>query len=167
MSEFSVIDKAAGLFERSSGCLLHRDPIVGKCKVLPLGRWKNTLQQEDIGFPYLKLSTQLSMVGVELTSSGQTTRKINCDELKTRVKNTVGSCRSGKHLPLVCRPFSLNSFALSKVWFRTESVDWRQGNIQDISRKCKSWCYQDLLQKQSEVILYMGGGSGGFGSPPC
>ena len=48
MAEFALVDQAAKLFELSSGCVLHCDPLVGKCKVLPLGRWRNTLQQEDI-----------------------------------------------------------------------------------------------------------------------
>ena len=48
MSEFSVIEDAVKLFESSSGNLLHRDSVRGKCKVLALGRWRNTLQQEDI-----------------------------------------------------------------------------------------------------------------------
>ena len=38
MSEFALVDKDANLFERSSSCVLHRDPALGKCKVLPLGR---------------------------------------------------------------------------------------------------------------------------------
>ena len=71
MDEFRIINEAASLFERSSGCLLHRDPIVGKCRVLALGRWRNVLQQKDIGYPYLKLHESLSMLGVELTASWQ------------------------------------------------------------------------------------------------
>ena len=39
MSEFSIIEDAARVFERSSGNLLHRDSVRGKCKVLALGRW--------------------------------------------------------------------------------------------------------------------------------
>ena len=86
MAEFAVVDQAASLFEKSSGCSLHRDPATGKCKVLPLGRWKNNLQQEDIGLPYLKICDSLSMVGVELTASWQSTRKINNDDLQLRVQ---------------------------------------------------------------------------------
>ena len=82
MAEFELVDKAARLFENCSGCKLHRDPAMGKCKVLPLGRWRQTLQQEDIKFPYLRLSSSLSMVGVELTASWQSTRKINNDEIQ-------------------------------------------------------------------------------------
>ena len=80
MAEFALIDHAVTLFEKSSGNHLHRDPISGKCKVLPLGRWRNSLQQEDIGFPHLKITNSLSMVGVELTASWQSTRKTNMDE---------------------------------------------------------------------------------------
>ena len=123
MAEFSIIEDAVKLFEASSGNLLHRDPVKGKCKVLGLGRWRSTLQQEDIRQPHYSLSDRLSMVGVELLASWQRTRKVNNDELLTRVKSTIGSWKSGKFMPLVCRPFSLNSYCLSKVWFRTHSVD--------------------------------------------
>ena len=63
MSEFGLVDRAAKLFELSSGCALHRDPVAGKCKVLPLGRWRRSLQQEDIHFPYMKLCDRLSRLG--------------------------------------------------------------------------------------------------------
>ena len=91
MAEFSLVDHAAKLFELSSGCSLHRNPVKGKCKVLALGRWRRSLQQEDIPFPYLKLSDSLSMVGVELTASWQSTRKLNNDDLQARVQQCIGS----------------------------------------------------------------------------
>ena len=62
MAEFFTIDRACTLFEKSSGCNLHRDPTVGKCKLLPLGRWKGTLQQEDIPLRHMVLSESLEMV---------------------------------------------------------------------------------------------------------
>ena len=81
MSEFTLVDYAVTLFEHSSGNHLHRDPLNGKCKVLPLGRWRNSLQQEDICFLHLKLIESLTMVGVELTAGWQSIRKLNNDEL--------------------------------------------------------------------------------------
>ena len=48
MQEFSLVDFASSLFEKSSGCKLHRDPTSGKCKFIPLGRWRGSLTQEDI-----------------------------------------------------------------------------------------------------------------------
>ena len=53
MQEFSLVDKAMSLFERASGCKLHRDPASKKCKFLPLSRWRGTLQQEDIPCTYM------------------------------------------------------------------------------------------------------------------
>ena len=154
MAEFALVDKAASLFERSSGCMLHRDPVAGKCKVLPLGRWRNSLQQEDIPFQHLKLCDSLSMVGVELTASWQSTRKLNNDDLQQRVQGCIGSWKSGKFMPLVCRPFSINTYCLSKVWFRAGSVDLRALDITAINSKVKSYVYPDLFQKPSEVLLY-------------
>ena len=60
MAEFALVDHAARLFEQSSGKFLHRDPAKGKCKVLLLGRWKGSVEQEDIGFPYLRISDSLA-----------------------------------------------------------------------------------------------------------
>ena len=40
MTEFAVVDHAVSLFERSAGNKLHRSTEGGKCKVLPLGRWR-------------------------------------------------------------------------------------------------------------------------------
>jgi hypothetical protein len=56
MAEFITINEACSLFERSSGCKLHRDPADGKCKFLASGRWKGTFQQEDIPMNYMVLS---------------------------------------------------------------------------------------------------------------
>ena len=149
--------------ESSSGNLLQRDSVRGKCKVLALGRWRNTLQQDDIRQPHFRLSDRLSMVGVELLASWQQTRKVSNDELLARVKSTIGSWKSGKFMPLVCRPFSLNSCCLSKVWFRAHSVDLRAGGITAISSAWKSWLCQDMLEKPSELLLYRPVEDGGLG----
>ena len=81
MNEFTVVDNGSALFEAASGCKLHRDPSSGKVKFLPLGRWKGTLNREDLPVNYIIMSEHLDMVGVKLTASFQKTRKLNCDEL--------------------------------------------------------------------------------------
>ena len=80
-----------------------------------------------------------------------------------RIQNTVGSWRSGKLNPLVARPCSLNSYCLSKIWFRTGSVDLRVSDISYIHTKCKSYLYQDMLQKPSELVLFRPANEGGLG----
>ena len=106
MSEFAVVERAALLFEKSSGNKLHRDPIRGKCKVLLLGRWRGTVEQENIGFPHLRITDSLAFVGVHLQATWQKTRKQNNDELVERVKETIGAWKSGKFMPL-------NSYAVN------------------------------------------------------
>ena len=108
MSGFTTIDKGCTLFEKSSGCKLHRDPATAKCKFLALGRWKGTLQQEDIPLNYMVLTDCLDMVGVELKAGWVQTRKCNGDTIQNRVSSVVGSWKSGKFMDLSSRSFSEN-----------------------------------------------------------
>ena len=91
MAEFFTVDQACSLFEKSSGCKLHRDPNAGKCKFLPLGRWRGTLQQEDIPLRYMVLSESLEMVGAELKATWLQTRKANGDIIQTCFSNTTNA----------------------------------------------------------------------------
>ena len=125
MAEFQLVDTACRLFERSSGCKLHRDPDTDKCKVLLLGRWKGVLQQEDIPLPYLKITDHLDYLGCKLYSDYTATRKVNGEILRKKVKDQIGSWKAGKFLPLTSRPWSINCYCLSKLWYRTSCVDLR------------------------------------------
>ena len=163
MGEFELVDRAAQLFERSSGNRLHRDPNKGKCKVLLMGRWKGTVEQTDIGHPHLRITDSLAFVGVQLQASWIKSRKENNDILVERLRSTINSWKSGKFMPLVSRPFSVNTFALSKVWFRTHIVDLRAQDINSISSVCKGYIYQDMLEKPAEVVLFRNAEQGGLG----
>ena len=94
MAEFSLVDKACTLFEQSSGCQLHRDPTLGKCKILKLGRWRGTVSQEDIPLRYLVISESLEMVGVELKATWLQTRKANGDIVQSRVSDLIKAWKS-------------------------------------------------------------------------
>ena len=123
MDEFLLLDQAMSLFEKASGCQLHRDPATKKCKFLPLARWRGTLQQEDIPCQYMAISDHLDMIGVELRATWTQTRKHNGEALQSRVDNTIKLWRSGKFMNLTMRSWSLNTYFLTKPWFRTHSVD--------------------------------------------
>ena len=163
MQEFHLVDKACALLERASGVKLHRDPSAGKVKFLPLGRWKGSLTQEDLPHQYVQLSDHLDFVGVELRATFQQTRKVNGDQLQQKVKNTVGPWKAGRFMPLTLRPFSANTYALSKVWFKCGSVNLRNQDIDNINSQVKSWLYQDCLEKPSELILHRDTQAGGLG----
>ena len=163
MVEFLVVDKAMSLFEQASGCRLHRDPASRKCKFLPLARWKGTLQQEDVPCPYMTISDHLDMLGVELRSTWLQTRKANGDISQTRVENTIRQWKAGKFMMLSMRSWSLNQYCLSKIWFRTHSVDLRVLDCNRITSQIKSWLYADLLLKPEEQIMWRPPASGGLG----
>ena len=163
MQEFYLVDHACSLLERASGVKLHRDPSAGKVKFLPLGRWRGTLAQEDLPHQYVLLSDHLDFVGVELKATFQQTRKVNGDQLQERVKNTVGPWKAGMFMPLTLRPFSANTHALSKVWFKCSSVNLRNTDIDTVNSQVKSWLYQDCLEKPSELVLYRDVQNGGLG----
>ena len=154
MAEYSIVDQAMKLFEDASGCRLHRDPASKKCKFLPLARWKGTLQQEDIPCQYMTITDHLEMIGVELMSTWTQTRKSNGLILQTRVENTIRQWKTGKFMELNMRSWSLNQHCLSKVFFRTHSVDLRTQDVKKITSLVKSWLYADQLLKPEEMVMY-------------
>ena len=163
MAEFITVDTACSLFERSSGCKLHRNPASGKCKFLALGRWRGVLEQEDIPLNYMVLSDSLEMVGVELKATWSQTRKANGDIIQTRVNTIINSWKSGKFMDLTSRPWSLNTYSLTKVWFKCHTVDLRVADTTSVTSKVKSWLFQDQLEKPEEFVLHRPVHMGGLG----
>ena len=110
MNEFSVVDKGMTLFEKASGCKLHRNPANKKCKFLPLAKWRGTLQQEDIPCNYMSLSDHLDMVGGELHAKWSHTRKANGEQVANRIKDTFKKWKTGKFMDLSLRNWSINMY---------------------------------------------------------
>ena len=143
MAEFSLVDHGSNLFERASGCILHRDPTSGKVKFLPLGRWKGSLSQDDLPVNYILLSDHLDMVGVQLRATHVQTRKNNVEILQDKITSTIGPWRVDKFMPLTQRGHSVNTYCLSKLWFRCGSIDLRVLDAAKITSTIKSWIYAD------------------------
>ena len=151
------------LFEKSSGCVLHRDPNSGKCKVLLLGKWRQTVRQEDIPLDYVKVSDHLDMLGVVLKATVTQTRMVNGDEIVRKVKSKVGSWQGGRFMPLSQRPCSVNCYVFSMVYFRCNSIDLRVKDFNSITSSVKSWLYKDQFEKPEDIILYRPIELGGLG----
>ena len=162
MEEFGLVDRAMAWFENASGCRLHRNPSSGKCKFLPLARWRGTLQQEDIP-SYMTISSHIDMLGVQLTALSSTTLKQNGDISVQRAENTTRQWRTGKNMPLSMRSWSLNTYCLSKIWYKTKSVPLGKCQISKIVSAIKKWIYQDLFIKPEEQILFRSRAAGGLG----
>ena len=112
---------------------------------------------------YMILSDHLDTVGVLLKSTWTQTRKANEVIVQQRVINTISSWKAGKFMPLTMRPWSINCYVTSKVWFRCGSVDLRVADTSAISSSVKSWLYADLLEKPSEAIMCRPINFGGLG----
>ena len=88
---------------------------------------------------------------------------MNGDIIQIQVANTINAWKSGKFMDLTCRPWSVNCYALSKVWFKCHTVDLRVADINSITSKIKSWLYQDQLEKPEEMVIYRPINAGGLG----
>ena len=126
-------------------------------------KWKGTLKQEDIPCPYMTLTDELEMVGVELKATWTQTRKTNGDAIQKRVSSKINLWKGGKFMPLSMRSWSINTYGLSKVWFKTHSVDLRVLDITNINKSVKSWLYADMLFKPEEMIMVRSAQYGGLG----
>ena len=66
-------------------------------------------------------------------------------------------------MPLTMRPYSVNTYVLSKVWFKCSSVNLRVQDITSINSNIKSWLYQDCFEKPGELVLHRHAEDGGLG----
>ena len=103
------------------------------------------------------------MVGVVLKATFTQTRKTNCDEVLDKFGKVLGAWKSGKFMPLMQRPYSVNTYALPKIWFRCHSLELRSGDFAKINSNIKSWLYADMLEKPEELILHRPREKGGLG----
>ena len=66
-------------------------------------------------------------------------------------------------MPLTSRPWSINTYCLSKLWYKTACLDLRVGDSNTITSYVKGWLYQDMLLKPQEFMMYREVESGGLG----
>ena len=74
VEEFGTCNTYLLLFEKASGCQFHRDPRSQKCKITPLGRWKDWMTQNAVPLPFLLVSDNLDILGVKIFDSWSKTR---------------------------------------------------------------------------------------------
>ena len=66
-------------------------------------------------------------------------------------------------MPISQRPWSLDNYALSKVYYRCNSVDLRVKDLSAITSKIKSWLFMDQFEKPEDIIIYRPISHGGLG----
>ena len=60
----------------------------------------------------------------------------------------------GRFMDLIYRPSNINTYALSKILYKTGYIKLREGDVNLITASVKSWLYQPMLAKPSECLLY-------------
>ena len=83
--------------------------------------------------------------------------------MKKTIRDQMASWKAGKFLPLSSRPWSLNCYSFSKLWYKTSCLDIRAGDTDAITSSAKGWLYQDMLIKPQEMMLYRSPDFGGLG----
>ena len=124
IQEFTTLDNALQLYKKASGSELHRDPSTRKCQILTLGRW-SSWKQQDSPLNFMSVVDQLCFLDLKLCRSSAKTRAINGEDLTKKVKMAVAVYKSGRHSPLICRPFTINTFVMSKIAYRSSIVNLR------------------------------------------
>ena len=79
------------------------------------------------------------------------------------MKKIVGPWRGGRFMPLNLRPHSVNTYAISKLMYRCNTIDLRICDIKAFNKTAKSFLYADLLEKPDELTLYRCIEDGGLG----
>ena len=90
------------------------------------------------------------------------TRKANGDMVVDRVVRTINRWKTGKFMSLLLRPRPVNTYVLSRVWFKCGSVDLSVGGINLIKSSIKSCLYADLLVKPIVLVMCRPSSYGGL-----
>ena len=137
IEEFKILEKAVNMYEKASGCILHRDLASNKCKILLMGAWTKW-SQDEIPLNFLTKSDHLDMLGIRLFSSYQKTR-VECGAAATGlVKKTMDGWKVGKRMPLTDRTKSINIYLLSKLWYKFGAVDVKKGDCEKMLSAIKT-----------------------------
>ena len=99
-----------------------------------IGSWKNWTIRE-IPLKYLTILEHLDILGVKLFANFNQTRSKNGEILMKKINNLINGWKSGKFMPLLDRSTSINTFALSKIWYRAASINFKMGDIDNMQSK--------------------------------
>ena len=66
-------------------------------------------------------------------------------------------------MPLNLRSHSVNTYAISKLMYKCNTIDLRIGDIKVFNKTVKAFIYIDLLEKPDELTLYRDIEDGGLG----
>ena len=162
VEEFSVCNSYLILFERASGCKFHRDPASQKCKVTPLGGWKEWLNQETVPLPFLLVSDHLDILGVKIFESWSKTRHKAGDELKLKIKHIRDTWRRGRFYDFLLRPHVVNTYLFSNIWHKASSINLLCSDMDKIQSEGNDFVHTDCYLRPEKSVNYLSKKEGGL-----
>ena len=129
MEEISLVIEECSRLELALGVQLHRDAASGKVKILLLGNWRQNVTQEDLPFPFIRISPFLDGVGVRLYDTLFSTRQMNSELLVSKVTSTINVWKTGRHMAIIYRAHTINAMVLSKIWYIVSCIPPRLTDI--------------------------------------
>ena len=162
VDEFEICNSLLILFERASGCKFHRDPSSQKCKVTPLGAWKEWLNQETVPLPFLLVSDHLEILGVKIYESWSKTRHKAGDELKLKIKRIRDTWRRGRFYDFLLRPHVVNTYLFSNIWHKASSINLLCSDMDKIQSEGNDYVFADCYLRPEKCVNYISKGEGGL-----
>ena len=162
VEEFNVCHSYLILFERASGCKFHRDPSSQKCKITPLGEWKEWLNQETVPLPFLLVSDHLEVLGVKIFESWSKTRHTAGNELKQKIKHIRDSWRRGRFYDFLLRPHVVNTYLFSNIWHKASAINLLCSDMNKMQSEGNDYVFTDCYLRPEKPINYMERRDGGL-----
>ena len=162
VEEFNILNSYLILFERASGCKFHRDPSSQKCKITPLGEWKEWLKQETVPLPFLLVSDHLEILGVKFYESWSKTRHTAGTELKQKIKSIRDTWRRGRFYDFLLRPHVVNTYLFSNVWHKASSINLLCCDMDKIQSEGNDYVFVDCYLRPEKPMNYIAKKKGGL-----
>lgn len=164
IDDMITVDNDTKLFERASGCELHRDVNCDKVKIMPIGKWRKTLKPEIIPeqVRHVKVTTKLDMLGVTLTAIKRETLKQNGEFLQRKIRNTTSTWQ-GRTMGVKQKSISVNALLYPKIYHRARSVPMRVGDITQFKRAGHRFIYSEQVERPMKIVNHMAKEDGGLG----
>lgn len=143
--------------------MVNPDPNNAKVKIMPLGKWRNTLQPTDIPpqCAYITISDHLDMLGLPLFATPQKTMKNSGDELQKKVQVIIGTWLI-RFMCITQRPWSINTYLLPKLYHRCHIIPLRQCDVTAVKKQMNRFLFCDQLEKPGPVVQHKPRSSGGL-----
>ena len=130
---------------------------------MPLGPWKNWLNQETIPLPFLLVTDCAEVLGVKIYEKWADTLRSNGNSIVEKVTGLGNKWKSGRFYPFSLRPKVVNTYLYSNIWYRASVLTLRLGDTDKLQRIGNNYVYKDSFLRPERVVNYISKDRTGLG----